>query len=126
MTKETFPKDIQVTSSIPKDIWNVLADATQLHQVLMNLTINARDSMPSGGTLKLSVENAYIDGNYVKMRTQAKIGRHAVISVEDTGIGMSPEIKEKIFDPFFTTKQLTEGTGLGLSTSLSIVTGFGG
>ncbi|QKQ76184.1 response regulator [Nostoc sp. TCL240-02] len=124
--RETFPKSIEVSTQISPNLWTVSGDATQLHQVLMNLCVNARDAMPNGGNLKISAENLLIDENYTKMHIEAKVGHHVVITVTDTGIGIKSEILDRIFDPFFTTKELTKGTGLGLSTVLGIIKSHGG
>ncbi len=119
--KETFPKNIRMFFSAPKDTWTISADPTQIHQILLNLCVNARDAMPNGGSLRLSVENCSLDEQYAAMNLQAKAGRYVNINVTDTGTGMVPSILEKIFEPFFTTKVLQKGTGLGLSTVMAIV-----
>jgi PAS domain S-box-containing protein len=124
--KGSFPKLIEVKKNIPRDLWTVYCDATQLHQVFMNLCVNARDAMPNGGILSISADNLYIDENYAKMNVEAKVGSYVVVTISDTGFGISPEIIDKIFDPFFTTKELGEGTGLGLSTVIGIVKNHGG
>ncbi|MBW4509088.1 MAG: CBS domain-containing protein [Scytonematopsis contorta HA4267-MV1] len=124
--KGSFPKLIEVKKNIPRDLWTVSADATQLHQVFMNLCVNARDAMPNGGILSISADNLYIDENYAKMNVESKVGSYVVVTISDTGVGISPEIIDKIFDPFFTTKELGEGTGLGLSTVIGIVKNHGG
>jgi PAS domain S-box-containing protein len=125
--KQTFPKAIDLEFNIPKDLWSVTGDATQLHQVLLNLCINARDAMNErAGTLTISAENAVIDASYAAMNAEAKPGPYLYIRVEDTGSGIPDHILESIFEPFFTTKGAGEGTGLGLSTSLAIVKGHGG
>ncbi|MDZ8186790.1 MAG: response regulator [Nostoc sp. ChiSLP02] len=124
--KETFPKSIEVFTQIPQNLWIVSGDATQLHQVLMNLCVNARDAMPNGGTLIISAENLLIDENFTKMHIDAKVGHHVVITVADEGIGIQPEILDRIFEPFFTTKEVGKGTGLGLSTVLGIIKSHGG
>jgi PAS domain S-box-containing protein len=124
--KGSFPKLIEVKKNIPRDLWTVSADATQLHQVFMNLCVNARDAMPNGGILNISAENLYIDENYAKMNVEAKVGSYVVVTISDTGVGISPKIIDKIFDPFFTTKKLGEGTGLGLSTVIGIIKNHGG
>ena len=118
---ETLPKSINVEYKIAPDIRPILADPTQIQQVLMNLCVNARDAMPDGGTLTVSVENVTMDETAARMNPEAEIGEYVVLSVADTGSGMTPEVKNRIFDPFFTTKEVGKGTGLGLSTSLSIV-----
>ncbi|PHJ66284.1 histidine kinase [Nostoc linckia z7] len=124
--KETFPKSIEVFTQISPNLWTISGDATQLHQVLMNLCVNARDAMPNGGTLKISAENLFIDENFTKMHIDAKVGHHIVISVADGGIGIQAEILDRIFEPFFTTKEVGKGTGLGLSTVLGIIKSHGG
>jgi two-component system, cell cycle sensor histidine kinase and response regulator CckA len=124
--KSTFPKSIVLQTDIPPGLGIVLGDETQLHQVLMNLVINARDAMPNGGRLVISAIEMFVDENYTKMHIGAKIGSHIVITVTDTGVGIYPEIIDKIFDPFFTTKEQGKGTGLGLSTVMSIVNNHGG
>ncbi|MBW4456080.1 MAG: response regulator [Nostoc indistinguendum CM1-VF10] len=124
--RETFPKSIEVSTQISQNLWTVSGDATQLHQVLMNLCVNARDAMPNGGTLKILAENLLIDENYAKMHLDAKVGHHIVITVTDAGIGIKPEILDRIFEPFFTTKEHGKGTGLGLSTVLGIIKSHSG
>ncbi len=119
--KDTFPKDIRLLFSTPKDLWTILGDPTQVHQILLNLCVNARDAMPSGGALTIGVENSLLDEQYAAMNIQAKVGRYVTISVTDSGTGMAPDILDKIFAPFFTTKELNKGTGLGLSTVMAIV-----
>ncbi len=121
IANETFLKTIEVRSEIPPDLWTVQGDPTQLHQVLLNLCVNARDAMPDGGTLKLSAWNLMIDQHYVGLNGDGEPGPYIVIQVKDTGTGMPPEVIERIFEPFFTTKELGKGTGLGLSTSLGII-----
>ena len=125
--RETLPKSISVEFDLAPDLETVTGDATQIHQVLMNLAINARDAMtPSGGTLKLTANNADLDENFARMHPEARIGRYVALSVSDTGTGMPPEVLNRIFDPFFTTKEVGKGTGLGLSTAVSIVKSHGG
>jgi two-component system cell cycle sensor histidine kinase/response regulator CckA len=124
--RETLPKSIEINFQIPKDLWIISADATQIHQVLMNLCVNARDAMPEGGSISITAENAFVDENYARMHLEAKPGRFVMISVSDTGPGMPAEVQSRIFEPFFTTKEMTKGTGLGLSTALTIVKSHGG
>ena len=124
--KDTFPKDIRLEFSIPNDIWTILGDPTQVHQILLNLCVNARDAMPNGGSLSVNVENSVLDEHYAAMNLQTKAGRYVQISVADTGTGIPPALLEKIFEPFFTTKALNKGTGLGLSTVMAIVKSHGG
>jgi len=117
----TFPKDIRLHFSVPNDTWTILGDPTQVHQILLNLCVNARDAMPNGGILTIGVENIVLDDQYVTMNSGAKAGRYVNISVKDTGMGIPPGIVDKIFEPFFTTKEINKGTGLGLSTVMGIV-----
>ena len=126
IAKETFPKNIEIKTDIPKDLWTIQGDVTQLHQVLMNMLVNARDAMTNGGVLSISAENFYVDENYARVHMDAKVGPHVVITVSDTGTGIPPELKDRIFEPFFTTKEPEKGTGLGLSTAYGIVKGHGG
>jgi PAS domain S-box-containing protein len=122
VVKQTFPKSIRVSEDVnPPDLWMLSADATQLHQVFMNLCINARDAMPEGGTLTLEAKNMMLDATYAKMHLDAKAGPYIVITIADTGTGIAPEVLDRMFEPFFTTKELGKGTGLGLSTVLTIV-----
>lgn len=123
---ETLPKNIEVKYDVPADLPIISADPTQAHQVLMNLSINARDAMPDGGTITIEASCVNIDDHYARMSPDAVPGEHIVLAVSDTGIGMPPEVKEQIFDPFFTTKDIGRGTGLGLSTVLTIVKSHGG
>ncbi|MCI0393042.1 MAG: PAS domain S-box protein [Acidobacteria bacterium] len=123
---ETFPKNIIIKHSLPPELATISGDPTQLHQVLMNLCLNARDAMPMGGTLTIAAENVAFDEHYARMYPEAKPGPYVFITVTDTGTGMPPEILDRIFDPFFTTKEQGKGTGLGLSTVQGIVKGHGG
>lgn len=124
--RETLPKSIEIKFHLPNDVWLISADATQMHQVLMNLCVNARDAMPEGGSITIKAENVFVDDNYARMHIEAKPGRFVVITVSDTGPGMTVEVQSRIFEPFFTTKEMTKGTGLGLSTALTIVKSHGG
>jgi two-component system, cell cycle sensor histidine kinase and response regulator CckA len=124
--RETLPKSIEINFELPDDLWIISADATQMHQVLMNLCVNARDAMPEGGSISIKAENTLVDENYARMHIEAKPGRFVLVTVSDTGPGMSPEIQSRIFEPFFTTKEMSKGTGLGLSTALTIVKSHGG
>jgi hypothetical protein len=126
IANQTFPKSIEVCMNIDPDLWAVRADATQLHQVLMNLCVNARDAMPDGGNLSISAENFFIDENYSRMHLNAQVGPYMIITVSDTGTGIPPELLDRIFEPFFTTKELEKGTGLGLSTVNGIIKKHGG
>jgi PAS domain S-box-containing protein len=123
---ETFPKNLTVEQQIPGNLWVVRANPTQIHQVLLNLCVNARDAMPGGGQLTIAAENLVVDAAYAAMNPEAKPGPYVVLRVGDTGTGIPPENIQKIFDPFFTTKGLGKGTGLGLSTVAGIVRSHGG
>ena len=126
ITNETFLKNIQVQSRIPPDLWGVQGDPTQLHQVLLNLCVNARDAMPGGGILRLFASNVMLEAQPGVPSAEARFGPHVLIEVEDSGVGMPQEVQERIFEPFFTTKELGKGTGLGLSTSMAIIKGHQG
>jgi PAS domain S-box-containing protein len=119
--RETFPKNIQVEFLVPNDTWTIQGDPTQIHQILLNLCVNARDAMLHGGSLLVSLENCVLDKCHSAMNLQAKLGRYVQICVTDSGTGMSQPVIDKIFEPFFTTKELSKGTGLGLSTVMAIV-----
>ncbi len=119
--KQTLPKSINVRSNLEPDLSLIRADPTQIHQVLMNLSINARDAMPLGGALEISAENVSLDETYARVHLDAVPGEYLLITVSDTGGGIAQEIHERIFDPFFTTKEVGKGTGLGLATALTIV-----
>lgn len=119
--QETLPKSIHLQTNLAPDLWTISGDATQLHQVFMNLCVNARDAMPNGGTLSIVAENVVLDEQQARLYLEAHAGLYAVITVSDTGMGISPDILHRIFDPFFTTKEIGKGTGLGLSAVLGIV-----
>jgi PAS domain S-box-containing protein len=124
--RETFPRNIVIAEETAADLRAIEADATQLHQVLMNLCLNARDAMPTGGTLTLRAENTELRGTRSSQNPWAKGGPHVVLTVSDTGQGIPPEILGRIFDPFFTTKGVGQGSGLGLSTVHGIVRSYDG
>jgi len=126
IARETFPRDIAIVEKSPAELWSVIADATQLHQVLMNFCVNARDAMPAGGTLTLGAQNVELKAGEVNLHARAKPGLYVVVTVSDTGQGISAENIQRIFDPFFTTKAFGKGTGLGLSTVIGIVNNHGG
>lgn len=124
---QTFPKNFDIQTNIPPDLWTITGDATQLHQVLLNLCVNARDAMgEKGGALRVACENVEVDEHVAATNPGAQLGPHVCMSVTDTGSGMSAEVMEKIFDPFFTTKEQGKGTGLGLATTIGIVKGHKG
>ncbi len=126
IVRGTFPKNIQLKTHYEPKLQTILGDDTQLHQVLLNLCVNARDAMPNGGTLTLEAENAEIDSTYATTVPDAQPGRYVLWRVKDTGTGIPPEIIERVFEPFFSTKGPDKGTGLGLSTVLGIVKSHGG
>lgn len=121
LVQDTFPKNIIFRTDLPAAPPAFLGDHTQVHQILLNLCVNARDAMPDGGTLTLSARSITLDENYATLHARAKPGDYVMVKVADTGSGIPPQVLEKIFDPFFTTKELGKGTGLGLSTVLAIV-----
>jgi two-component system cell cycle sensor histidine kinase/response regulator CckA len=123
---DTFPKSIEIQTRIAPNLWMIKGDSTQLHQVLLNLCVNARDAMLTGGKLCIEVFNRELEEPYTRLHLDARCGPYVVISVTDTGSGIPHEIIEKIFEPFFTTKDSGRGTGLGLSTVLGIVKGHEG
>jgi signal transduction histidine kinase len=122
--KETLPKSINLEVDIADGLWMVLADVTQLHQILMNLCINGRDAMPQGGELKIMAANCTVDDH--DSRLYAHAGNYVMITVADSGSGIPSCHLDHIFDPFFTTKDVGQGTGLGLSAVLGIVKSHGG
>ncbi len=124
--KGTFPKDIQLQFSVENDVWTLSGDPTQVHQILLNLCVNARDAMPDGGRLIISAENSTLDEHYAATNLAAKPGRYVHFRVTDSGMGIPRKIIDKIFEPFFTTKDLNKGTGLGLSTVMGIVKSHAG
>ena len=127
IVRQTFPKAIDLCVDIPTpNLWTISGDATQLHQALMNLCINARDAMPEGGVLRIFAKNMWIDTQQIRKNLDAKVGPYVAITVSDNGTGISKEIIDRIFEPFFTTKELGQGTGLGLSTVMGIVKSHGG
>jgi PAS domain S-box-containing protein len=126
LLRETLDKNIIIEQQMPEQTWTVRGDPTQLHQVLVNLCVNARDAMPAGGTLSISVANLHLDGPSATIHPDACPGTYVQLTVADNGNGIPTEIVDRIFDPFFTTKPIGEGTGLGLATVQGIVKGHGG
>jgi len=126
IVQNTFPKNIQFEADVPRDLWPVTGDPTQLNQVLLNLCVNARDAMPGGGRLSVRARNVELDETYAAMNRGITPGRYVRIELADTGCGIPPEALDRIFEPFYTTKELGKGTGLGLSTALGIVRSHGG
>ena len=126
IARETFPRNITIVDRVASEVAPVLGDATQLHQVIMNLCVNARDAMPEGGTLTIHASTVTLVESDVKGRDGMRVGRHVLLRVVDSGHGIPAAIVDRIFDPFFTTKEAGKGTGLGLSTVLGIVRSHGG
>jgi len=123
---ETFPRNIRIVTKVPDNLWPITGDKTQLHQVLLNLAVNARDAMPHGGTLTVSAANATVDAQYAATSQDAVAGQYVVLQVTDTGVGIPAEVRDRIFEPFFTTKVLGKGTGIGLATVQTVVKGHKG
>ena len=126
LMRGSFPKNIQLQVNCEAQVPMVIGDATQLHQILLNLCVNARDAMPDGGVLALHAQAVEIDEAYARAVPDARAGRYVSWRVSDTGCGIAPAVLDRIFDPFFTTKSPDRGTGLGLSTVLGIVKSHGG
>jgi nitrogen-specific signal transduction histidine kinase/CheY-like chemotaxis protein len=126
MVRETFPKNIRFQKNVEPELWIIRANATQVHQVLLNLCVNARDAMPAGGTLSLRAKNSQISEELSGQHPEVKPGPAVVISVADTGMGIAPDVLAQIFEPFFTTKEPGKGTGLGLATVRGILKNHGG
>ena len=124
--RETFPRSIEVVTRASPRLPMLAADPTQIHQLLLNLCVNARDAMPHGGQLTLEADSVEIDTSYAGMQPGARPGPHVVLRVADTGTGIPREHRERIFDPFFTTKPPGQGTGLGLATVAAIAKSHGG
>jgi two-component system cell cycle sensor histidine kinase/response regulator CckA len=119
--RESFPKEISLNDHVPDNLWPIMADATQVHQVLLNLCVNARDAMTSGGVLTLRAENSLLSEAAARQIEGATAGAWVVLHVEDTGPGIPQDVLGHIWEPFFTTKGASGGTGLGLSTVRGIV-----
>ena len=126
LIEETFPKSIQLEHQIPSDLWPVTGNATQIHQVLLNLCVNARDAMPQGGTLRITATNLRLVAAAAGAIPGARSGAWLVLEIADTGTGIPPEVLEHIWEPFFTTKGSGKGTGLGLGTVRGIVSSHHG
>ena len=124
--RSVFPESITIKTRIASDLWTIVGNATHVYQVLVNLCVNARDAMPKGGVLTIDAQNTVLGAAQSSDSNRAKGKRHVLIKVSDTGIGIPNEIIDKVFEPFFTTKHEKNGTGLGLSTVLRIVTGHKG
>jgi two-component system cell cycle sensor histidine kinase/response regulator CckA len=121
IARDTFPKNISINLDIPSNLWTVSGDPTQLHQVILNLCVNARDAVLSGGSITISAENETLSRPLSYLNYEIQPGRWVHLRVKDNGCGMKPETLERVFEPFFTTKDQGKGTGLGLPTILGIV-----
>ena len=126
LLRQTLPGSITLNVDCARDCRPVLADVTQIKQVVLNLCINARDAMPDGGAITITAGDVFVDAALARSLPEGRPGEHLRLSVTDTGTGMPPEVIDKIFDPFFTTKEVGKGTGLGLSTVRGIAKGHGG
>lgn len=122
----TFDRSIEIETHLAKDLMTIEGDGSRLEQSILNICINARDAMPRGGSIIIETYNQEIDGDFIRTHMDAREGNYVVLSITDTGIGMSHDVKENIFEPFFTTKEDKGGTGMGLSTVYGIVKSHGG
>jgi two-component system, cell cycle sensor histidine kinase and response regulator CckA len=126
MLSPLIGEDVRVRVNVRPDLMKVKADRGQVEQLILNLALNARDAMPNGGTLTIETANIEIDENYAATHLSVKPGPHVVLTVSDTGSGMTPEVQARLFEPFFTTKPVGKGTGLGLATVHGVVLRSGG
>jgi two-component system cell cycle sensor histidine kinase/response regulator CckA len=126
MIKETFPRFIKIQTDVPENLHPVMGNSTQIYQVLLNLCINARDAMPTGGALTIAAENISLSAESLPPGRGLNPGSYVLLKIEDTGTGIPPELLEKMFEPFFSTKPQGGGTGLGLSTVMGIIKTHGG
>lgn len=123
---QTFPKSIRFEKNVANDLWTIHGNATQMHQILLNLCVNARDAMPRGGTLSITARNHPLDAPVAGTDPEIRPGPGVCVVVKDTGTGIPRDLLEQIFEPFFTTKEPGKGTGLGLATVRGIAKNHGG
>jgi CheY-like chemotaxis protein len=121
LLRRTLGETIQVETVLAGGLWKTFADAAQLESALLNLAVNARDAMPQGGRLTIETGNADLDDRYAAAHVEVKPGQYVMISVTDTGVGMTSQVVERAFEPFYTTKSAGKGTGLGLSQVFGFV-----
>ncbi|MFY9623568.1 MAG: PAS domain S-box protein, partial [Rhodoplanes sp.] len=126
LLRRTLGARIHIEESLAADVWKAVADRGELERVIVNLAVNSRDAMPTGGTLCLETRNALLDEDYCEQYEEVRPGEYVLLAVTDTGVGMSPEIVQRVFEPFFTTKEMGEGSGLGLSMVYGFVKQSGG
>jgi CheY-like chemotaxis protein len=126
LIRDTFDRSITFRVSVQDNLLPILGDPTQIHQVVLNLCVNARDAMPAGGELEIAVSTTYLDTPFPSVDHVVEAGYYVVLRVSDSGVGIPAAIRDRIFDPFFTTKEVGKGTGLGLPTVLAVVKSHGG
>jgi CheY-like chemotaxis protein len=126
MLERLIGEDISLSTVLQPELWPITADPGQLEQVIVNLAVNARDAMPTGGRLTIETGNIYLDGNHTTARLDIPPGPYVLLAITDTGCGMDEQIQAHLFEPFFTTKEVGKGTGLGLAMVYGIIKQSGG